>query len=74
LDDLKSARRSLAGGGLQPWSDVSAGIFLNGHYCQVWVGFELKQCCQTFYLRKRFWAANCFTRMLVDFIEEQSKK
>jgi hypothetical protein len=28
---------------------------------------EIKRCCHTFYLKKRFWDAVCFTHMLVDF-------
>jgi hypothetical protein len=29
-------------------------------------GGEIKQCCHTFYLKKRFWDAVYFTHMLVD--------
>jgi hypothetical protein len=65
---------------LRPWSQLNYVLtrfgknILENQCRQTWVGFEVKQCCQTFYLRKRFWDAICFTRMPVDFNEEWLKK
>jgi hypothetical protein len=44
-----------------------AGIFLKTVLPNYGEGGEIKQCCHTFYLKKRFWDAICFTHTLVDF-------
>jgi hypothetical protein len=45
-----------------------AGNILDKQCCQIGGRVvKLKQCCHTFFLKKRFWDAACFTHMPVDF-------